>query len=155
MSPEKFKESSSGISSAMEPDILRATQGIEQVSTEDVKKYRTYMDVEFLIANLANANLSHNMSHNSYDIILRLRDLIYRLLAVLGASVLLVSVAASTALEDVSDVFNASIAITLVCWTLWLLCGLGREMKRVVAFEKQVRLLKIAQKDGPSATVNE
>ena len=139
MSPEKFNEISSGVSKAMEPDILRATQGIEQFSTEeDVIRYRAYMEVLTLIANLANARLSHNVSHELYKTILNLLKLIGRLVIVLGASVLLVLVAASTALDGISDALNAPIAITLIGWILWLLVCLFREIKGAVRLEEQI-----------------
>jgi len=58
-----------------------------------------------------------------------LRGLLYRLLFLLIACIVVVAIAATTTSTEVSDIFNAPLALILVGWAIYLLVRLGIEIK--------------------------
>ena len=119
--------------------LTEKLQAIKQPSKEVLTKARAYNDIGTYLVHLTTANLEHNISHYLYRRVLSLRGLLYRLLAVLIASVLVVAIGTTATSLGISDIFNAPLAVVLLGWFIYVLIQLGREIKRVTHLEEQFR----------------
>ena len=117
--------------------ILNSMQGIAQPTEEDLIRGRAYNDVGTYLTDLITANFSHRLSHERYRMILDLKLLAYRLLALLAASLMLVGVTASTSSTGIPDTFNPPAAIILIGWCMYLFIWLGYEMRKATALEER------------------
>lgn len=124
-------------------------QGIKRPSKEEVAKGRACKDITMYIVDLTAANFEHRLSHYLYLQIIRLRGLLYQLLAVLAASVLVVAIGVTMTSIEISDVINAPLAAILIAWVFYVLIQLGREIKRVSFLEDEFR--KQEEKHGDKA----
>ncbi len=78
---------------ANEKEIMRMIDDPpKNPSKEEVAKQRAYMDISNYFVLPTTANFEHNLSHYSYPRVLELRGLLYRLLAVLTASIFVLAI---------------------------------------------------------------
>ena len=129
MSRNRCRELVSAINDKITDDAER-WQNIKNPSAEQVEKARIGKYMGDYLVMLAHANLDHNMAHNLYKPLLRLRSILYRLLTILIASVIVVTMMVMETLARISEVFNAPLAIILIAWVMYVLIYLAIEVKR-------------------------
>jgi hypothetical protein len=128
---------------------LEQSQRIKNPSAEQVEKVRVNAYMNDYLVTLTHVNFDHNVAHNLYDGVLGLRGLLYRLLSVLIACIVVVTIAATTASVKISDIFNTSLALILVAWAIYVLIHLGIEIKRLTRLEDEFRRLESEMEDEP------
>ena len=106
-------------------------------SPEQVEKARIGKYILDYIVMLTHANFDHNVAHNLYPGLLRLRGLLYRLLCVLGVSTVIVAITITTNTVGISDTLNAPLVIVLILWVLYLLSHLGISIKKFTRLEDE------------------
>jgi len=112
-------------------------QDIKNPSNEQVEKARLLKYMGDYLVMLAHANFDHNIAHNLYKGLLRLRGLLYRLVFVLIVSLVVVTIAVTTTSAGISDIFNAPLALVLIVWVIYVLVHLGTEIKRFSHLEDE------------------
>jgi hypothetical protein len=123
--------------------------GIKNPSAEQVEKAKLYTYMSDYIVTLTHVNFEHNVAHNLYKGLLDLRGLLYRLLSLLILCVIVVAIAATTTTTEISDTFNAPLALILVGWAIYLLVRLGMEIKILTRLEDVFRRQESEIKDKP------
>lgn len=88
---------------------------------------------------LVHANLDHNIAHNLYKGLLRLRGLLYRLLFILIISITVTFIANVRTSFQISDTLNIPIALVLIIWVVYVFIQLGFEVKKFTRFEDELR----------------
>lgn len=146
MSFSRFKELISPISDKI-TEYAKQTQNIQNPSSEQVEKARVYAYMSDYLVTLAHVNFDHNVAHNLYNGVLGLRGLLYRLLSVLIACIVVVTIAATTASAKISDIFNTPLALILVAWAIYVLISLGIEVKIFTRLEDEFRRQESKTKD--------
>lgn len=145
MDINRFRELSKKILDKVIP-FSEQVQDIENPTQEQVEKAKLYKLIMDLLVMLAHANLDHNMAHNLYKPLLRLRSILYRLLTILIASIIVVTMMVTETSAGISGVFNAPLAIILIAWVVYVLINLGIEIKRFTRFEDELRRLEAEAK---------
>lgn len=132
MPRDKFVKLKDGIFNKMssEQDLLR---------TGDVDKAKNEMIVAVYLKKLTASYFQHKLSHESYENILSLKALVYRLLVLLAANVFFICLAASTVIDKISDAFTTPLAAVLIAWVMYVLILLGREIRRISLLEEEFR----------------
>lgn len=138
MPRDQFIELSSKVSDKL-TQLVKELQGIKTPSKEQETKGRAYKDIMNQLVYLATANFEHRLAHFLYNPVLSLRGLLYRLLGILTASILVVAISNTITLKEVSDIYNAPLAIVLIGWFVYVLIYLGREIKRISRLEDEFR----------------
>ena len=146
MPRDKFKELIDKVFSKMAKSD-EELQEEKEPSKEEVLKQQAYMYISNYLPVLTTANFEHRISHNAFKQVERLEGLLYRLLALLSASVLTVAVSVTNASKGISDVFNAPLAVILLIWFVYVLVQLGRKIGAIVFLEKQFREEKLNRKE--------
>jgi len=141
MSRNRCRELISAISDKIVKDAEQL-QNIQNPSNEQVEKARVGKYMEDYLVMLVHANLDHNIAHNLYKGLLDLRGLLYRLLGVLGVSIVLVAITVTTTTVEISDIFNAPLATVLILWVIYLLIHLGIRIKKFTRLEDEFRRLE-------------
>jgi len=138
MSLDRCRELTSAVLNKITEDSEQL-QDIENPSDEQVEKARVRKYIGDYLVMLVHANFDHNVAHYLYKGLLHLRSLLYRLLCVMGISIVVVMITVTTATAGISDVFNAPIALVLVVWVIYLLIYLGIRIKRFTRLEDEFR----------------
>lgn len=112
---------------------------IKELSKEQGAKARANYDISNLLVLLTHSNFEHNVAHHLYRRVLSLRGLLYRLLLVLLMSTLVVAMGVMSSAMQVSDLYNPPLAVILLLWVIYVLIGLGSEIRKVTLFEDDLR----------------
>lgn len=147
MPRDKFKELIDKVFSKLAKSDEELQEGKEP-SKEEVLKQQAYMYLSNYLPVLTTANFEHRISHNAFKQILRLKGLLYKLLILLAASVLTVSISVTNMVAGVSDAFNAPLAVILFVWFIYVLIKLGREIRAIAFLENQFRKEVLSRKEA-------
>lgn len=140
MSLERFKQLTSNIIRILTEDAKRILE-IRNPTEEQLEKAKLGKYLMDYLVMLAHASFDHNVAHNLYLGLLLLRGLLYRLLCILGVSIVLVAITVTTTTVGISDVFIAPLAIVLILWVIYLLVHLGIIIKKFTRLEDEFRRL--------------
>ncbi len=110
---------------------------LERQMNEFLEKSKLGKYLMDLFVMLTHANLDHNVAHNLYKGLLELRELLFRLLGILGISILFFIMTVTTNSVGMSDLFNTPLVLILIAWVLYLLCYLGISIKKFTRLEDE------------------
>jgi hypothetical protein len=139
MSAKRYRELTSKVLNKITEHQKQLLKDVRSPSHEQVEKGRLYKDIGDYLVMLTHAHLDHNIAHNLYKGLLDLRGLLYRLLSILIACIVVVTIAATTTPAGISDLFNAPLALILIAWAIYVLIRLGIEIKRFTRLEDEFR----------------
>ena len=136
MGLKRYRELASKIMEKLAVDA-RIEQEIKNPTPEQIEKAKigNYLMDYFVL--LTHANFDHNVAHNLYRGLLGLRGLLYRLLCVLGVSIIIVAITVTTNTVRISDIFNTPLAVVLILWVIYLLFCLGIRIKKFTRLEDE------------------
>jgi len=138
MDINRFRELTNKILDKIIP-FSEQVQDIKNPTQEQVIKAKLYKLIMDLLVMLTHANFDHNVAHYSYKLLLSLRGLLYRILAVFIVCVGVVVMSATITSAGISDMLNAPLAFVLVVWVIYVLVHLGIEIKRFTRLEDEFR----------------
>jgi predicted DNA repair protein MutK len=114
----------------------------EKLQVEKFNQVEVCKKISNLLTPLLSYCIAFTVSCNMVSTVLRLRRLLYRLLAVLIAGVTFVALANTATSLAVSDTINLPLVAVLIAWFIYVLVSLAREIKRISWEEDELKKLR-------------
>jgi hypothetical protein len=137
MSREEFKKLSMPIFDKCEENAKR-DMGISDPNKDQIHKAQTEMYLGNYLVLLTHANFDHNLARYLYKRLFELRGLLYRLLIILGFSILLVTFSVIKLSNSISDSLNVPVAFVLVLCVIYILTKIGLNIRKLTKFEDEI-----------------